>query len=427
MRLPFVGHTSHPLPFVTVVLSVLLLAGCASAPRHAAAPHPDPLLLVSIDGLRAADVAAMPTLSKLAADGVRAESMQSSYPSLTFPNHYTLVTGLRPDRHGIVNNTMRDPELGDFSLSNREAVADGRWWDGGEPVWVGAKKAGLRSATMFWPGSEAEIRGVRPDDWRPFDADVAPRQRVEQVLAWLDRPPAQRPDLITLYFDQVDHEEHLHGPDSTEADQSRALIDDALAQLLAGLEARGLRARLNLIVVSDHGMAAVPPGHAIAVEDIAPPDLAEVIGMGQVVGLQPRAGSESAFEAALDEGVLGRHAHHECWRKADLPARWHYGANPRIPAVVCQTDEGWNAAPRAVIAKYRDNEGTRGSHGYDPALASMQAMFVADGPAFRDGVVLPRFDNVDVYPLLARLLGIAPAPNDGDIAPLLPALKDAGE
>ncbi|MFT3756897.1 MAG: ectonucleotide pyrophosphatase/phosphodiesterase [Pseudoxanthomonas sp.] len=405
----------------------LLLAGCASGPRNTAPARLDPLLLVSIDGLRADDVATMPALSKLAGEGVRAESMRPSYPSLTFPNHYTLVTGLRPDHHGIIDNTMRDAELGDFSLSNREAVSNGHWWDGGEPLWVTAKKAGLRSATMFWPGSEAEIRGERPDDWQPFDSKVTPSQRVEQVLAWLDQPADTRPDLITLYFDQVDHEEHMFGPDSPQADQARAQIDDALARLLAGLQARGLRDRSNLIVVSDHGMAAVPPGHAIVIEDIAPPALAEAIGMGSVIGLQPRAGSEAAFEAALDQDILGRHDHYECWRKAELPQDWQYGTNPRIPAVVCQVDEGWIAVSSAVIARYRDDKGIRGAHGYDPALPSMQATFVADGPAFRDGVTLKPFDNVDVYPLLARLLGIVPAANDGDITPLLPALKDAGK
>ncbi|MFT4257801.1 MAG: ectonucleotide pyrophosphatase/phosphodiesterase [Pseudoxanthomonas sp.] len=420
-------RNGHPFRLLSFLAFALLLAGCVGTPRNAVPRRPDPLLLVSIDGLRASDLDALPALSGLAGEGVRAQSMRPSYPSLTFPNHYTLVTGLRPGRHGIVHNTMHDPVLGDFSLSNREAVGDGRWWAGGEPIWVGAKKAGLRSATMFWPGSEAEIHGVRPDDWRLFDSKVTAQQRVEQVLAWLDRPAAARPDLITLYFDEVDHEEHMFGPDSPQADQARAEIDTALAQLLAGLQARGLREHLNLVVVSDHGMAAVLPGQAVAIEDIAPPELAKVVATGQVVGLQPRAGAEAAFETALDQGVLGRHAHHQCWRKAELPAHWHYTASARIPPVVCQMDEGFDAISRAHILKYANGKGTRGSHGYDPALPSMQAVFVADGPAFRDGVTLPPFDNVDVYPLLARLLGIAPAANDGDITPLLPALKDAGK
>jgi predicted AlkP superfamily pyrophosphatase or phosphodiesterase len=410
------------LPRIVATLA-LLLTSCASITPPTVAEKPVPLLLISIDGLRAADVDTMPTLKAMGETGVRAEAMRPSYPSLTFPNHYTLVTGLRPDHHGIVNNTMRDAQLGSFSLSNRDAVGDGRWWDGGEPIWVGAHNAGLRSATMFWPGSEAEVRGVRPDYWQVFDAKITPTQRVEQVLAWLDLPPDQRPDVMTLYFDQVDHDEHGYGPDSAQADAARAQIDAALAQLLAGLQARGPAGRINLIIVSDHGMAAVTPGRMLAMEDMLPLDKVQVVSGGQVVGVEPRAGDEAAFNADIAPQLLGRHEQYECWRKADLPARWHYGTHVRIPAIVCQMDEGWDAVSRRIVADRGDN-GTRGSHGYDPALTSMQAVFVASGPAFRNGVRLPAFDNVDVYPLLTRLLHIVPAPNDGDITPLLPALKN---
>lgn len=423
-----------PLVRAAWLAGLLLFAGCASAPRPvasaadipssvASATDVTPLLLVSIDGLRAADVDTMPVLKALGESGVRAEAMRPSYPSLTFPNHYTLVTGLRPDRHGIVHNSMVDPRLGRFNLSKRDAVSDGRWW-GGEPIWVGAKKAGLRSATMFWPGSEAKIAGARPDCWQPYDESVTPVQRVEQALSWLDLPSSQRPAIITLYFDQVDHEEHGHGPDSTQAGAARAQTDAALAQLLEGLRARSLRERVNIIVVSDHGMASVPPDHVVLIEDMLPVDEVEVVSGGQVVSINPREGRETRFNREVERRMLGRHDHYECWRKGKLPARWRYGTHPRIPAIVCQMDEGWDAVTRDVAAR-RASAGVRGSHGFDPALPSMQAAFVADGPAFRDGVRLPAFDNVDVYPLLAYLLGIVAAPNDGDIVPLLPALKAA--
>lgn len=409
------------LPFVRLACLLLLLslAGCATRPDSPGSA--DPLLLISIDGLRAADVDAMPTLAQLGRDGVRAEALRPSYPSLTFPNHYSIVTGLRPDRHGIVHNTMQDPELGRFSLSKRDAVGDGRWW-GGEPLWLGAKKAGLRSATMFWPGSEAAIQGIRPDYWQPFDGKVTPQARVDQVLAWLDLPEGERPTFLTLYFDQVDHEGHDHGPDSPQAMAARAQIDAALAHLQQGLRTRGLRERLNIVIVSDHGMAAVEPGHALAIEDMLPMEKADVVSGGQVVGVNPRNGREDEFVREVAPKLLGRHDRYQCWRKAELPPRWHYGTHPRIPAIVCQMDEGWDAITREGVAR-RANSGVRGSHGFDPALPSMQAAFIAHGPAFNNGVTLPAFDNVDVYPLLARLLRIAPAPNDGDIAPLLPALR----
>jgi predicted AlkP superfamily pyrophosphatase or phosphodiesterase len=278
---------------------------------------------------------------------------------------------------------------------------------------------------MFWPGSEAEIRGVRPDYWQAFDAKVTPTQRVEQVLAWLDLPSDQRPDVMTLYFDQDDHEEHAHGPDSAQAKAARAQVDAALAQLLTGLHKRGLDGKINLIVVSDHGMAAVAPDHVLALEDMLPIDKVQIVSSGEVIGIEPRTGEQTTFDADIAPKLIGRHDHYQCWRKSELPPRWHYGSNPRVPAIVCQVDEGWDALPRKYIAE-RSNDGiTRGSHGYDPALPSMQATFIANGPAFRSGTRLPTFDNVDIYPLLTRLLGITPVPNDGDITPLLPALKDA--
>lgn len=430
--------------------STLLLAACATTSRspslHSATRgHVAnvPVLLVSIDGLRARDVDAMPTLQAIGKDGVRAQSMRPSYPSLTFPNHYSIVTGLRPDHHGIVHNSMFDAQLGKFALNKRDAVGDGRWW-GGTPIWNSVQDAGGRSATMFWPGSEANIQGQHPTYWKPFDANVTPAQRVQQVFDWLDLPAKQRPQLVTLYFDQVDHQEHEHGPDSREADAARAQIDAALKQLRDGLHARKLDDALNLIIVSDHGMAAVAPGNKLALEDMAPLDKVHVVSDGEVVGINavdgdarffdPKLGRErhrdinevaaldNEFDLTIAPKLRGRHDHYTCWRSRELPPQWHYGSNPRVPAVVCQMDEGWEALPREQIAKHKD-DGVRGAHGYDPALASMQATFIAAGPAFKHGATLPTFDNVDVYPLLARLLNIAPAPNDGDIAPLLPALQ----
>jgi predicted AlkP superfamily pyrophosphatase or phosphodiesterase len=424
-----IGYHRRMRPFLAPLLTAALLAvaGCAStppAPTHApvqvaAADRIAPVLLISIDGLRPDDLPRLPTLRWLADTGVRAQWMNPSYPSLTFPNHYTLVTGLRPDHHGIVHNTMRDPVLGRFSLNDRQAVSDGRWWDGGEPIWVTAHKAGLRTATMFWPGSEAAIHGVRPDEWHAFDARIPPAQRVDTVLGWLDRTPEQRPTLMTLYFDQIDHAEHDAGPGSPPVQAALTEVDAALARLVAGLRARGLLDAIQLVIVSDHGMAPVPAGQALAMTDIVAPELAEAVTSGQVLGFIPRPDRKAQAEAVL----LGRHDHYSCWRKDALPARWHYGTHPRIPPIVCQMDAGWDAI--ASDWKRSRASGTRGSHGYDPDLPAMRATFVAHGPAFRPGTVLPAFDNVDVYPLLAYLLKVTPAANDGDLAPLRSALRDS--
>lgn len=393
----------------SVCLALILpLSGCANRPI---APERTPLLLVSIDGLRPTDITpqAMPHLSRLADSGVRArEGMRPSYPSLTFPNHYTLVTGLRPDRHGITHNSMWDRDLGEFRLSNREAVGDGRWW-GGEPVWIGARKAGLRTATLYWPGSEAEIGGMRPDRWQPYDEKTSDAWRADTVAGWLLEPASQRPDFATLYFDRVDKVSHYHGPSSSEADSARRETDAAIGQLVAALESRGELGHINIVIVSDHGFAEVPPGQVIAVEDMVPIEAARADSIGQVVTFNPNPG----FEAEARRRLLGRHAHYQCWDKAELPAGWHYGANPRVPPIVCQMDEGWDALPRKIVAE-RATSGMRGSHGFDPALPSMRASFIAHGPAFRPGSSLPVFDNVDVYPLLMRLLRATPAANDGN-------------
>jgi predicted AlkP superfamily pyrophosphatase or phosphodiesterase len=396
-----------------------LLAACATLPTDSTAPAP--VVLISIDGLGAVgqyDPARMPNLARIAEEGVRAAAMVPSYPSLTFPNHYSIVTGLQPDRHGIVHNTMRDGDLGSFWLGNREAVGDGRWW-GGTPVWVAAARAGLRTAAFFWPGTEADVGGVRPARWRPYDGEIPAQTRVDTVLGWLSEPAATRPHFMTLYFEHVDEAAHAHGPHSPEAHAAQGEVDAMLGRLLVGLDARGLADAVNIVVVSDHGLAEVAPGNAVVVEDMVDPDDVELVSAGQVLGFIPLPGREGAAEAAL----LGRHARHECWRKEALPPRWQYGAHPRVPPIVCQMDEGWDAVRRERLAR-SPRTAMRGSHGYDPALPSMHAVFFARGPAFRAGVQLPRIAAVDVYPLLMRLLGLPAQDHDGDATALLPALRD---
>ena len=414
---------------VAALIALLCLAACATPPpstnassasEGTATGAPRSLLLVSLDGVHPDYLGRgdTPHLDRLARDGVRAEWMRPSYPALTFPNHYTIVTGLRPDRHGIVHNTMLDDALGRFSLADRDAVGDGRWW-GGEPLWVTAENAGLATATLSWPGSEAPVRGVRPSRWLAFDYARPVDTRVDMVVDWLRAPVSRRPRFVTLYFEHPDKAGHERGPRSKEVRTAMRMVDAAVGRLVDGLAAAGVRDQVDLVIVSDHGMAEVADGHVVAVEDMASPDIATLVTSGQVVGFRPAAGRTDDAERAL----LGRHAHHECWRRGELPARWHYGTHPRVPPIVCQMDVGWDALPRAHIA--RRPAGTRGSHGFDPATRQMRAIFIANGPSFRRGATLPAFDNVDVYPLLARLLELPPAPNDGDPQTLLPALREA--
>ena len=424
---PMPIHARTAASFAATLATILVLSACsspgpASSQRPAATARTAPtasLLLVSIDGLHPDRITVddSPNLARLAAGGVQARWMTPSYPSLPFPNHYTIATGLRPDRHGIVHNSMIDEELGLFRLSDRDAVGNGDWW-GGEPVWVGAEKAGMPTATMFWPGSEAEVAGVRPTRWHLYDESSSDAERAATVAGWLLEPEATRPRLATLYFHAVDTAAHTYGPDSEEARAALVSIDAAIGDLLARLADGGRLAHTNIVLVSDHGMAPVPPGNQVSVGDMVTMEQARLSSIGQVVLVQPNPG----FEAEVEARLLGRRDHYECWRRGELPARWHYGTHPRVPAIVCQMDEGWDALlPRQMEA--RASGGMRGSHGYDPALPSMRAVFIANGPAFRSGVVIAPSAHVDVYPLLVRLLGIPAADNDGDPAALLPALR----
>lgn len=410
-------------------LSVLLVA-CAGSPREAAtpafaeaaAPSRAPLLLVSLDGVGADALfkGETPNLDRIARRGLRSEGMRPAFPSLTFPNHYTVVTGLRPDRHGIIDNRMVDPELGRFALADRDAVGEGRWWQDGEPLWATARRYGLRSATMFWPGSEAPIRGVQPDHWLPYQKNLAEADRVARVLGWLDLPAGERPQLLTLYFEAVDTAGHTYGPGSAQERAALRTVDAAIGLLLEGLAARGLDGAINLVIVSDHGMEAIDPARTVFLEDLPGIGLAEVVHIGSQAGFNPLPGQDEALARAL----VGRHGPVECWRKQDLPARFQFGSHRRVPAIYCLADPGARIESRARRQRPGAPPPNRGAHGYDPAHPAMAALFVADGPDLADATVLPAFDNVHVHPLLMALLGLPPLDGlDGDPAVLAPALS----
>jgi predicted AlkP superfamily pyrophosphatase or phosphodiesterase len=408
--------------------------GCATqqvstpAPSAPSASQPVPLLLISIDGYRSNYIkrGLSPTLAMLAKTGVQADSMQPSFPSLTFPNHYTLVTGLRPDHNGIVNNTMFDRELGHFALSNRKASSDGRWWAEGTPIWETADRHGLKTGTLFWPGSEAAIHGYRPDHWRPFDAKVTPDQRVDQVLAWLDLPAGERPTFLTLYFDAVDHAGHLYGPDSAEVNDKLRETDEALARLVRGLRQRGIFEHINLIVLADHGMAGVPEENSVVMDDLIPIDHVQVVTKGILASFNPRSTSskDRAAFAIIENKLEQPQDHMQCWDKSRVPARFAYGKNPRVPQLLCLANIHWRIVTREYAGKHAGHL-SLGDHGFDNADPLMRALFVAHGPAFQVGVRVPEFPNVDVYPLMMHVLDLPAAPNDGNYDTVKGMLKPA--
>ena len=398
---------------IAICLAVAFAIVVAAARPRAQIPSPI-VILISFDGWRwdYIDRATVPNLKALAARGVRAKELIPSFPSLTFPNHYTLVTGLYPGHHGIVSNTMESPALGRFSMS-LPAVRDAVWW-GGEPIWVTAVRQGRRAMDMFWPGSEAPIGGVTPTRWWPFDGKVPNGERVTRVLDWLALPEGERPALLTLYFQEVDHIGHVNGPDSAEVLEAAAHLDEALGQLVAGIKRLGLEDRTNLIVVSDHGMTRHTDDMMIFLDDAIDPKTVDVIDTGELLQLAPRAGT-SRTTGDLYRAVRGRLPHLTIYRRDQIPTRYHYRDHPHVAPVIGVPDEGWIVTTREQEARRKpDADARRGTHGYDPALRSMHALFVAAGPEVREGVLAEPFENIHIYDFLCAILKLTPAKNDGN-------------
>jgi predicted AlkP superfamily pyrophosphatase or phosphodiesterase len=281
---------------------------------------------------------------------------------------------------------------------------------------------------MFWPGSDVAwggrwargraddvAGGTRPGEWRHFSEAVSESRRVNTVISWLRRPPARRPRFVALYFDAVDTAGHHFGPGDRRMAAAVARVDRAIGLLVDRLHRLGQPA--NLVIVADHGMAPTSPDRVIPLDAIAAPSDYRIIEHGPYAGLMPRPGRE----ASLARSLLRPHPHMQCWRKNEMPPRFHYGANPRVPLFICLAEVGWLIEPSRT-----DIVQAGGAHGYDNAAPEMAALFIANGPAFLGGVRLPSFDNVDVYPLLARLVGVAPHPNDGNPATLAAALRRPG-
>jgi predicted AlkP superfamily pyrophosphatase or phosphodiesterase len=395
-------------------LSALTLILAVAVP---VAAQERPVILIGIDGFRAdyLERGVTPTISRLAAEGVTAEGgMRASFPTVTFPNFFTLATGRHPDRHGLIYNAMTDARAPgrQFTLRNRAEVMDGFWYEA-EPIWVTAERAGMTTATMFWPGSEAAIGGVRPRHWIPFEQTVPSAARVNIVLGWMTLPEAERPDLVTLYFDVVDTAGHRFGPGAPETDAALGQVDAAVALLLEGLAARGIEA--DLVIVADHGMAGISGERIAWLDERVDPSALTVRALGPVALLDPLPGREAEATAVVGEGP-----NLSCWARADVPARLAYGRNDRVPAYVCMARTGWVAGIRGQTDPARISGG---AHGYDNEAPEMRALFVAHGPAFGRGLTLTGMDSVDVQPLLGRLLGLSVPAGDGRAEDTLPAMR----
>lgn len=382
------------------------------------------IILISFDGFRwdYLDRHPTPEIQRLVARGARAEALIPPFPTKTFPSHYTTVTGLYPEHHGIVANTMVDPELGArFSLADRAAVEDERWW-GGEPIWVTGERQGHVTASLFWPGSEGPVQGVRPRHWSRYDASMTHDVVITRVLEWLDQPEPERPSIITVYFSDTDDAGHGEGPSGASVGEAVRRLDRALALLRNGLEHRRLAHRVNLVLTSDHGMTEVADDRVIFLDDYIDVDAVDIVDWWPVLMMSAKSGDH----AALVRRLSGAHPELAVYPRHEVPERLHFRASSRITPIVGIAGEGWTVTTRARWAADQASGRSRskGAHGYDNALPSMHGIFVAAGPAFRRGVVLPPVESVHVYELLCRVLGLTPAPNDGDPAVLAPMLAE---
>ena len=373
------------------------------------------VILISLDGFRYdyLEKFSPPVLNKLAKEGVRAKWMIPAFPTKTFPNHYTIATGLYPAHHGIVDNNIYD--FGTvFSMSKRAEVQNPRWWLG-EPIWVTAEKQGQIAASYFFVGTETRIEDEQPTFWRAWNGKVPAEMRVDKVLGWLDLPQEKRPTVITLYFSDVDDAGHEFSPDAEETKYAVWNTDRYIERLVNGLKTRKIDKKVNIIIVSDHGMTPVNLRQATFLDDYFDFKLVEkILWTNEIVQIFPNPGKRDEIFSKIKDLK-----HTTCWKKEDIPERLHYKDGKRVAPIICSSEEGWITTSHERyedwIKEVEDLDKPRGGHGYDNRLQSMQATFIAHGEAFKQGFTAEPFANIHVYNLMCHILGLKPAKNDGNL------------
>lgn len=383
------------------------------------------VVLISIDGFRwdYQDLYSTPAMDRLAARGVRAESMTPVFPTLTFPNHYSIATGLYPAKHGIVANDFRDKESHDWYAHKDSAVVQQGRWYGGQPIWVAAEKNGMVSAAFFFVGTEAAIGGVAPTYWNQFDEQVPGARRVAQVLDWLAMPIETRPHLITLYFEHVDADTHQYGIGSRESVAAIERVDGYLGRLMDGIDKLPYADDIYIILVSDHGQSSYDQSaRFLCLDGLLDLDDISIVEGGTFAYLFLDRADPARAEHIRDEiNRVWRHG--RAWLPAEAPARWHINDTSSFPDVIVQPDPHFGVVSR----KQKLANLTRGDHGWDPSFRDMHGIFLAAGARLPKGVTIGAIDNLDVYPLMMAILGIPlTAPIDGNPATLV-GLLDTGK
>ncbi|XP_015752630.1 PREDICTED: ectonucleotide pyrophosphatase/phosphodiesterase family member 3-like [Acropora digitifera] len=392
-----------------------------------------PLILISMDGFRPdyLDRNITPNINYLARNGVRAKFLRPQFPTKTFPNHYSIVTGLFPAHHGIVANRFTDKNFNDSFKIGGPSSSNPKWW-GGEPLWVTAIKQGLVSACYFWVGSDVPIEGILPNKTYKYTQSIPFEARVDTVLSWLDLPPqgrqisdpekdnGRRPNFITLYFHEPDYTAHRHGPDAEQTNAKIKVVDNMIGRLWNGLKDRCLEDKINIIMVADHGMSQTSCERVVYIDkyNVTLNDIqsSQQYG-GPFMSIDPKSGISA-------EDIVNRlhckSPHLRVFLKKDLPKRLHYSLNRRIGQIILIAEDEWLIGTNAS-AGYRYCKG--GTHGYDNLDANMRALFVAHGPSFKKGEVVESFQNNELYDMMAGILGLKPAPNDGTPGSLSHLLK----
>ena len=392
-------------------LSVLLLIFAVQCtPPQLSESQTNPVLLVSIDGFmnEYLDRNPTPNFDRFIEQGVHAEYLIPVFPTKTFPTHWSIVTGLYVENHGIIANSFYDYELeARFSFGPPDDTPnDERWW-GGEPIWITAEKQGLTSATFFWPGSEASIDGVQSTKWVDYDGSVTDITRIDSVMTWLDPAGDIRADFATLYFSFVDSRGHSYGQASPEVDEAVMEMDQLLGYLIEQIDEIGLSDQLNIILVSDHGMADLSDDKIIFLDEIIDLNDVTVIDWSPVALIKPEEGKTELVYNALKE----KEENYEVYLREDVPKRFRFSNHYRIPEIVIIADVGYSITDR----DYYERRGIiAATHGYDNLAPEMHTFFAAKGPDFKQGEVVPPLESVHIYELMTRILNLEPAPNDGN-------------
>ncbi len=358
------------------------------------------LILISADGFRHDYIEKHQAsfLSELSRSGVRAEALIPSFPSVTFPNHYTIVTGLYPSHHGLVGNNMYDPKIEErYSLRNAKAVLDPAWY-GGTPIWALAEQQKMLTACYYWPGSEAAIQGVLPTYYYPYSEKIHIDKRIEEVVKWLRLPEEDRPHLITFYFPEVDHAGHTYGPDAPETKAAVQYIDASVKSLVKAVGQTGLE--VNYMFVADHGMTAINQEQLLKLPMEVNPDEMVVVSGGVYMSLFVKDADK--IQQTYQEILAAKAPHYKVYLKTEVPEKYHFGAKDdyfgRIGDIVLIADSPYY---------FSNQKASPGAHGYDPyQYPDMNATFLAWGPQIKANTRVEKFENIHIYPLMTRLLDL---------------------